>query len=408
MHHAELETIPGLKRVERLSKSNMRVTVFAPLYPPAFRGGGPIRSINALVSLCPPHVIPYVLTGDRDLGVDEPLPVPSNGWCRQDAADVYYATARSPRLYWRALRAVQRRKSDLLHFNSFMNPLFTIIPLLLWRLGFWGRPTLLLAPRGEFGEGALGRRALKKRAYITLFRMLKMPRHVIWHSTAPHETASIQELWGTEAVIVERGNDTLLPRTAAEPLMPPDGALRAVFLGRIVEHKGLAIALTALARVASPVDFEVYGSPEDAAYFAHCEALATALPRHVRVTFRGAVEPEGVLSVLAKQEVLLMPTAGENFGHVIAEAMSVSCVVVTTPDTPWTERLQAGGGIVVDRSVGSWVTVIEQLASETSDGRLAQRRAAGEAYNLWASRDQERHVWSLAVEAASGCSDPQG
>ncbi|MFA4894809.1 glycosyltransferase [Microbacterium sp.] len=286
----------------------------------------------------------------------------------------------------------------MLHFNSFFTPHLTILPLLLLRVGFWGRPVTLLAPRGEFGDGALSRRAWKKRLYIRVFRILRLHRSVIWHSTATHETDAIRAMWGSNAQIVYRENDTLLPPTALPPVHNDSGALRAIYLSRIVEHKGLHIVLEALRDSRSTLVFDIYGSPEDEEYAQRCEAVARSLPSNITVTFHGTIKPEGVRDVLANHDVLLMPTAGENFGHVVAEALSVSCAVVTTPKTPWTGVLQGGAGFVVDRNVEDWRVAIESLARLDPACLIQLRQAAGDSYTLWASRPRAPHVWQLALE----------
>lgn len=376
-----------------------RVAVIAPLYPPASRGGGPIRSVHAMTALRPSDVLPFVMTGDRDLGADEALPVTANAWSKREGVSVYFATARSPRWYWAALLALRREHPDVIHLNSFMNPLFSIVPALLWVLGFWGEPILLLAPRGEFGRGALSRRATKKRAYIALFRLLGTHRKVVWHSTSAEETESIRELWGQEVSVVERTNDTLLPVRAVAPTDSEDEVMRAVFLGRIVEHKGLSIVLEALADVRNPLLLDVHGAREDEQYFQRCQDLAGAMPPHVRVTFHHPVAPDNVLNILGRYDALLMPTAGENFGHVIAEALSRACVVVTTPFTPWTADLRSGGGVVVDdRSPRSWAAAIDDLAGEGPMQRHRRRVRAGDVYDKWAARPKGSHVWTLTLE----------
>lgn len=380
-----------------MNPSNKAVAVFAPMFPPAFRGGGPIRSVDALVGATPSDIRSLVLTADRDLGSSTPLPVAADTWVTRDLAEVYYSS-RSPWQFWKALLAVRRKRPTLLHFNSFMNPRFTIVPLMLWRLGFWGKCAVLVAPRGEFGDGALGRRAAKKRAYIGVFRALGLHRAVIWHSTAAHESQDIFRLWGPHSRVIERENDTLLSRKARTPELM-SAPLRAIFLGRIVEHKGLAIALEALQRVDGPMHLSVYGSEESAEYFARCKALASQVPAHVSVTFEGAIRPDEVVEKLAAHDVLLMPTAGENFGHVIAEALSAACIVMTTPMTPWTDVVQSGGGIIVDDRVPeSWGVHIHALVSETPQRRLGRRSEAAHAYDVWASRPRKPHVWTLAWE----------
>ncbi len=374
------------------------VAVLAPLYPPAFKGGGPIRSIAALVATAPADLDPLVLTSDRDLGASEPMNVEANRWCRRGETEVFYASMGSPFAYWRSLRALRERKPVLLHLNSFMNPKLSIIPVFLASLGFWGGARILLSPRGEFGDGALRRRSLKKRAYIRVFRWMRMPRRVIWHSTAPHETADIRRIWGDAAKVLEHENDTLLAPSAVPPSVRP-GPLRAAFVGRVVEHKGLHLALMALADVAEPVRLDIYGSREDVAYAERCETLAAGLPGHVAVSFHGPLDPERVVEVLSEHDVLFMPTAGENFGHVIVEALSASCAIAVTPFTPWTDALQGQAGIILDRDAASWAEGISRLASETLEDRLARRSAAGAVYEAWTNRPRRTHVWSAALEA---------
>lgn len=259
---------------------------------------------------------------------------------------------------------------------------------------------MLLSPRGEFGSAALQRRSLKKRIYIQVFRMLGLPGRVVWHSTAPHETADIRALWGEDATIIERGNDTLLAHTALEPQVAA-GPLRAVFLGRIVKHKGLHIALEALHGVSSAVRLDIYGSREDDAYVADCEKIVQTLPDNVEVHFHGPIAPEKVVETLNRHDVLLMPTAGENFGHVIAEALAASCEVAVTPLTPWTEQLSRGGGILLDRTPAAWREGIESLAARPLKDRLEARGRAGRTYELWMGRPRPEHLWVQAFELIS-------
>jgi len=182
--------------------------------------------------------------------------------------------------------------------------------------------------------------------------------------------------------------------------MEPDvvrGPLRAAFLGRIVEHKGLHIALEALAMVTAPVVFDVYGSREDEHYASQCEDIAARLPANITAIFHGAIAPDDVGNALRAHDALLAPTAGENFGHVIAEALAASCVVVVTPETPWTELLLKGGGRVVDRTVLAWASGIQELAEASFEERLALRLAAGRRYEEWLRRPRPPHVWALAL-----------
>jgi Glycosyltransferase len=375
------------------------IGVFAPLFPPAKLGGGPIRTLEALVASAPAEFEQCVLTGDHDLGAMEPLPVRSEEWSQIGAAQVYYASNTSIRGALRGLTALRSRRPELLYFNGFFDAQFSVLPQLLWRVGFWGRAMRLVAPRGEFGAGALSRRSAKKQAYVRLFRMLRLHRQVFWHASSELEAADIRRVWGDASRIVVRENETLLPErarpasqegTEAEP-----APLRAAFLGRVVAHKGLHIALEALAGVEARVDFDVCGPLEDPKYVARCRALIEALPEQILVRLHGPLESEDTRDTLARFDVLLMPTAGENFGHVIAESLSVSCPVVCSPHTPWTATLESGGGVVLPLTAAAWTREVERRAVASPNERLDERHRAGQAYDQWRAKPSAPHVFEL-------------
>src|SRR5581483_6433272 len=60
-----------------------------------------------------------------------------------------------------------------------------------------------------------------------------------------------------------------------------------------------------------------------------------ALPPNVRVRDRGPLAAADVASELARSDVLLFPTFGENFGHVVLEALLAGVPVLASDRTPW-------------------------------------------------------------------------
>src|SRR3546814_12203947 len=121
-------------------------------------------------------------------------------------------------------------------------------------------------------------------------------------------------------------NATDLPRSPF-PLLPrheraAEGPLRITFLSRISPMKNLLFCLETLARVHVPVVFTIYGPREDHEYWQRCEAAITALPSHVVAVYGGSIEPSDVVPALSRPDIFFLPTFGENYGHVIAEALA--------------------------------------------------------------------------------------
>lgn len=383
----------------------IRVVIFAPLFPPALFGGGPIRSLEALVSSLSAPFEVSVLAGDREARSVERMPVESNEWSKFKGSAVYYVSANNPLYLAVGLLRLRRTKPHVIYVNSFFDARLSIIPQILWRFFFWGRAERLVAPRGEFGTSAFARRKLKKTAFVLAYRFLGLHTRVYWHASSENEAKDIRRVWGERAKILVREDETSLPALATPPVetAKPRTALRAAFLGRIVEHKGLLIILEALRELKVPMTLSVYGPEEDASYAAKCRLAAEVLAFDITVVFLGPIPPGDVRTALHDHDVLLMPTAGENFGHVIAEALSVSCPVLCTPYTPWTETLAHGGGqIVEDRTVGSWRQALDRYARYDESERLDRRRCAEVSYNNWKVATAGAHVFELLEEAREG------
>jgi glycosyltransferase involved in cell wall biosynthesis len=118
-----------------------------------------------------------------------------------------------------------------------------------------------------------------------------------------------------------------------------------VFLSRIAPIKNLDFALRVLRRVSAPVAFNIYGPREDKVYWRQCEALIASLPGHIQVKYLGEVEHSKVASIIALHDLLFLPTRGENYGHVIAEALAMGTPVLIADTTPWRNLKQAGVGL---------------------------------------------------------------
>ncbi|UUZ68378.1 glycosyltransferase [Polaromonas sp. P2-4] len=127
-----------------------------------------------------------------------------------------------------------------------------------------------------------------------------------------------------------------VPRLAGQPL-------RVCFLSRIAPMKNLDYALRVLAQVREPVRFSIYGPQEDVAYWLECQRLIDALPANIAVEVRGSVEHQHVATALTQHDLFFLPTRGENFGHVIHEALRAGMPVLISDQTPWRHLEQRGG-----------------------------------------------------------------
>ncbi len=103
--------------------------------------------------------------------------------------------------------------------------------------------------------------------------------------------------------------------------------------------KNLDGALRILQGVDVPLDFHIYGPAEDKAYWRLCQEEMRRLPPGVSASYHGPVAHDEVAAVMRSHDLFFLPTRGENFGHVIAEAMREGCPALIANTTAF-RRLQ--------------------------------------------------------------------
>lgn len=380
----------------------MRVLLTTAGFPPAYLGGGPIRTISAMLSAAPASHETFVLTSNHDLGRLERLVEENSTWRRVGTARVLYAD-RGPAAWIRAVRRGLREDPDVVYVNSLFSPQFSLATIALVRLSRY-RPALVIAPRGELSPGALAIKSRKKATFLAMLRRTRAFSRVLWHASTPIEAGHIRDVFGPGARIIVREDDTGLPLRADRPgPVAREGRrpLNMVFMSRLARIKGLHVLLQALAAVDEAVDLCVVGPEEDPDYARECHDLASHLPAHIRVRFLGAVPHERIRATLGEFDVMALPTAGENFGHVIPEALSVGCPLILTDTTPWTPviRSHGAGVILVNQEPSRWAAAIADYARRGSDGWSAKRQAAAGAYDAWRATQVQPHFFDMLDRA---------
>ncbi len=80
---------------------------------------------------------------------------------------------------------------------------------------------------------------------------------------------------------------------------------------------------------------ETYDFMEDNAYWQGCQDIIPQSNSNVQINYGGTVQLDRVIEILSDYYLFFFPTHGGNFGHVILEAFSAGCLVLTSDQTPW-------------------------------------------------------------------------
>jgi glycosyltransferase involved in cell wall biosynthesis len=363
----------------------MRILQVVPSYLPAFRYGGPIRSVHGLSCALVQrghHVEVYTTSMDGKHNLDVPL---------GHAIDVggvkvtYFPVPWMRRLVWAPGLARRLRQTvhtfDVVHLHSvFLWPTWAAA-----RIAQRAGKPYFLSPRGMLvGELIKRKSGWVKRAWIQLIE-----RQTIAHATGVHVTSEL-EATDMRALGLKLPEIHYVPNGVQWPskhkplLAGPFANLPrpyALFLSRINWKKGLDRLIKAWPMVPN-LHLVIAGNDEEN-YLPKLKALVQDLGVVDRVLFVGPVTDIDKWALYENAEMFVLPSYGENFGNVVAEAMAMSCPVVVTPEVGLAEIVRAtGSGVVTAGEPKEFAASVCALSANASErkrmGRSGLRVARSE------------------------------
>lgn len=394
----------------QVSRPKPVVLVVLAHYLPGYRAGGPIRSIANMVEALGDDLDFRIVTRDRDLGDSAPFQqIESCRWVPVGKARVFYVPDT-----WRALGklvwALIFTPADLVYLNSFFARRYSMLVLILRRLKVFRPESVLLAPRGEFSTGALCIKSWRKHAYIALARKAGLYGNVLWHASSQFEEQDIRNAFCDQESIAVAGP---IAGQAVEPVRKlkimtaldmagehagarvPQRSLKArgrislVFLSRVSRKKNLHGAIAMLHNLSGKVRFDIYGPIEDKGYWKACQQLTENLPANIEVRYRGEARHDAVHQILSENDALFFPTSGENYGHVIREALSAACPVIISDQTPWRDLQCLGVGWDIALGDTERFQSVIQSCIDMSPEDFAEHSLRAYQYSARLSRDPE-------------------
>jgi len=368
------------------------VVVLADYWRPAWRAGGPVISLGRMVDRTDLSV--RIVTRDHDLGSPEPLPgIRANTWVPGARVGEVIAYLSGVSGYRWAGTALSTSPPMLLHINSLHSIPFGILPMLAIRLGRIRPVRVLISPHGELSQASQEHKPWKKRIGRPLIKAL-VPRHAVWHASSLREVEDIERWWGNKPATLIISPDPA-PAPAAEPTHGPSTPT-VLFASRIHPIKGLDQAIEMVKGLNVPCRFVIAGSIEDQDYWTYCRSLISDLPDNIQVIEHGPYAPTEITDLVSNASVLLLPTKGENFGQVIAEALAHGCPVVIPPTTPWGEFVGSDAGSI-SGDVQATLDFLATALSETREERLLRRNAVHHAYTKWFTSQTAQDVYAQAM-----------
>jgi len=212
-------------------------------------------------------------------------------------------------------------------------------------------------------------------------------RHVACVSAHVRQKLSSANALPYGAQVIYNGIDPDPFVRAATDRMPPDGALRLIYIGGLGQHKGVHTAIEALALLRDQdgiagLSLTIVGGGHPA-YETYLRSMVTSFELENVVNFVGRVSRECIPELLADADVFLFTSVwDEPIARTVMEAMASGLAVIATPVGGQQEMLVVEENALVF-APGDAVGLANRIAQLRKDPDLLQRIAStGQNYIL--------------------------
>jgi glycosyltransferase involved in cell wall biosynthesis len=332
-------------------------------FSPAYKAGGPIRSIKNLIDNLGEKYIFDVVTSAYDLDGTEIIKKKGN-WLDEKWGKVVYSNNSILNLL-----SIYRGCSsyNTVYINSFFSFRYSILPVFLNVLfGFFSNSRIIIAPRGELTFGAMSLKTRKKKFYLYIFRFLNWNKLIEFQFTSEQEKLeSLEFLSDVRCFNVPNMHEEIPSFYIKEK---QQGSVRLLFLARIARKKNLHLVFEALANIKDiNVELTVVGPIDESDYWDFCRSISKKFTSNISWSYFGVANREQVRNFFKKSHCYILPTKNENYGHSIVEAMVGSNIVILSDQTPWNDVEFNGGFICRMECHSNYVAPIVSVANMTED-----------------------------------------
>ena len=259
--------------------------------------------------------------------------------------------------------------------------------------------SLVISPRGQLNEWAMGQNRFKKKMMHFLFEDTNIRSTAFIHAISEDEKQHIRNLGVTNPIeVIPNGVsctdfDTFDPASVFSkwPVLKRKKIL--LFLSNINPRKGLELLATVWKSLRTKhLDWILAIAGTGEAHY--CEKMKRLYDNGVNsnsAIFLGDVRGLEKTTLYRLCELFIFPSHDDGFGNVVAEAMAARKPVIATKGTPWS--------CLVDTKSGWWVDVDAQAIRQTLDVAMrltdAERKEMGKRGREYV----EKHLsWDVLAE----------
>ena len=225
---------------------------------------------------------------------------------------------------------------------------------------------IIVSPRGSLSQAALSISKYKKYIFSNFFQQNELLKKCDgFHATSIKEKDEIRKLGYKQPIAIIPNGIDMPSRTKSSFNQKK---IKYLFLGRIQPIKGLDLLIRTWAKIDNKnISLDICGYSEDLNYYKSLKDLTNKL-NIKNITFSESVSGESKKQKFIENDIFILPSKSENFGLVVAEAMSYGMPVIVSENTPWQVIEDKECGWIVklnEQSLLSTINLVKDLNSAT-------------------------------------------
>ena len=245
---------------------------------------------------------------------------------------------------------------DLIHAQNLWMPLYHKMAKIARKHGI----PYIMTPRGCLEPWCMKKKRIKKIVAFHLYQKRDLQQAACILATAKMEADNIRALGITAPIAIIPNGIDVSEYKCRMPDFKPKVKKQILFLSRIHEKKGIEHLINVWEQLYKQYpewNVVIAGNGEEA-YIQQLKAMIISKGLQNCVEIIPPVFGEDKHKLYCESSLFVLPTYSENFGMVIAEAMSCGVPVVTTNGTPWQELNEKHLGWCIDLNIENLANTI--------------------------------------------------
>jgi glycosyltransferase involved in cell wall biosynthesis len=226
------------------------------------------------------------------------------------------------------------------------------------------RVPYVMSPRGMLSAWCFGHKRWKKEIGWRLYQRRDLNRAAAIHATSQDELSDIKRMKLTAPTAVVPNGSEL---STLERSVQHKTTRNALCLTRLHPVKGIDMLIEAWAKLTPDNWHLTIAGPSEAGMREKLSALITQTQMEDRILLRGEASDQDKQQLFKDADLFILPSKSENFGMVIAEALSSGLPVITTTGTPWSQIVAYDCGWYIEPHLEALTKAISTATNQSPD-----------------------------------------